>query len=460
MAIHPCEPDIQPESPAAVLAFARERRRAADRAEAELLQAAGWWADLHPVESIDDAAVLGDAHYADTGIPVAGEGAPLVGEFSIAEFAAVVGLPTEVGRDLIGETLELRHRLPRVWRLLQSGELPAWRARRVARATIPLTRQAAYFVDRHVAPVVHRIGPRQTDRLVEEAVARFMPEETERRRSAAADGRHLTVHGHQVTVAGTVQIEGELDLADGLALDAALAQGAETLKALGSTDSLDVRRSVAAGDLARRQLALDLRPADAEPTAVTRRRASRERKVVLHLHLSEAALAGPGAGTGHRTEGVGRVDQTRSPVTAEQIRLWCGAAGTVTVKPVVDLADHISVDAYEIPDRIAEQVRLRDPACVFPWCTRTATRCDTDHVVPHDLGGPTCACNLAPLCRRHHRIKTHAKRWRYTTVEPGTHLWTSPAGYQFLRDHTGTRCVSDAATRDQGSSEPPLPAEP
>jgi hypothetical protein len=24
-------------------------------------------------------------------------------------------------------------------------------------------------------------------------------------------------------------------------------------------------------------------------------------------------------------------------------------------------------------------------------------------------------------------------------VEPGTYLWSSPHGYQFLRDHTGTR---------------------
>ena len=53
-------------------------------------------------------------------------------------------------------------------------------------------------------------------------------------------------------------MHGELDLADALDLDEAIRGIADQLKALGSTESLDVRRSVAAGELARRQLALDL----------------------------------------------------------------------------------------------------------------------------------------------------------------------------------------------------------
>ena len=92
---------------AAVLEHARDRRRAADAAEADLLQDAVTWADLHPAESIGDAVRFGD-----TPVPVAGPGAPLVAEFCVAEFAAAVGLPTETGRAYLGEALELRHRLP------------------------------------------------------------------------------------------------------------------------------------------------------------------------------------------------------------------------------------------------------------------------------------------------------------------------------------------------------------
>ncbi|HYO40919.1 MAG TPA: hypothetical protein VER39_14835, partial [Nocardioidaceae bacterium] len=44
---------------------------------------------------------------------------------------------------------------------------------------------------------------------------------------------------------------------------------------------------------------------------------------------------------------------------------------------------------------------------------------------------------LAPLCRRHHRYKTHSA-WTYTMPEPGIHLWRSPAGRHYLVDHNGT----------------------
>jgi hypothetical protein len=57
------------------------------------------------------------------------------------EFAAAVGLPTETGKAYLGEALELRHRLPRTWARVRAGELPAWRARRIARATIALSRR-------------------------------------------------------------------------------------------------------------------------------------------------------------------------------------------------------------------------------------------------------------------------------------------------------------------------------
>ena len=142
---------------------------------------------------------------------------------------------------------------------------------------------------------------------------------------------------------------------------------------------------------------------------------------------------------------------TRSFVDADQVRDWCGVPGTtVTVKPVLDLAEHLHVDQYQVPDRLADQTAERDLTCVFPWCTRPAEHCDTDHVIPYSEGGQTASDNLAPLCRRHHRLKTHHSGWGYTVLEPGSYLWSSPHGYQFLRDHRGTTDV----TRDQTTHPP------
>ena len=55
---------------AAVLEFARARTAAADRAEAEKLQAAVAWAGMHSVDSLDQAATVWD--HGETGLPVAG----------------------------------------------------------------------------------------------------------------------------------------------------------------------------------------------------------------------------------------------------------------------------------------------------------------------------------------------------------------------------------------------------
>ena len=87
--------------------------------------------------------------------------------------------------------------------------------------------------------------------------------------------------------------------------------------------------------------------------------------------------------------------------------------------------------------------------CV-PWCTRPAEGCDLDHVIPYSEGGTTSSDNIANLCRRHHRLKTHHSGWGYTVLEPGTYLWHSPHGYQFLRDHRGTTDV----TRDRAAHPP------
>ena len=77
---------------AAVLARSREdRTAAADAAEASKLQAAVAWAAMHSVDSLAEAATVWD--HGETGMPVAGPGAPLVAEFSVTEFAAAIGLP-------------------------------------------------------------------------------------------------------------------------------------------------------------------------------------------------------------------------------------------------------------------------------------------------------------------------------------------------------------------------------
>jgi hypothetical protein len=431
---------------AAVLVAARDFRKEANAAEAGVLAKAVEWAHLHVVDDLDDAATLWSGSKTmgqDTGIPIAGDGCPLVSEFAVAEFATALGLPAVSGQQLVAQALELAHRLPRLWCRVQDGSLAPWRARRIAEQTMTLSLQAADYVDAQLAGFAHRTGPAQTQRLVEEAIARFMPDYAAEQRDRAADQRYFTIAHDQVSFAGTSRVHGELDLADALDLEDAVAAGAQQLADLGSTESLDIRRAAAVGILARGQELLDLTTADStdssepvrtETGRTPRRSKGRRRDVVLYVHLSEDAIRT------HDPDAPVRVENAGGQVlTAGQVAEWCGRPDTdrVIVKSVVDLAAHVSTDAYRVPAAVAEQVDLRDRTCVFPYCTRPARACDKDHIIAHNRGGPTCPCNLAPLCRLHHRLKTHGG-WTYSMVELGTYLWRSPYGYTYLRDQTGT----------------------
>ena len=134
-------------------------------------------------------------------------------------------------------------------------------------------------------------------------------------------------------------------------------------------------------------------------------------------------------------------------VLLDQVRDWCGDSRTkVTIKPVIDLNTDLTTPAYDIPDRIREQVILRDRTCVFPWCTRPARGCDIDHVIEYDHDaepradpsrGHDDATTSRALCRFHHRLKTHTA-WRYRMTAPGVFEWTSPHGHRYRRDRDGT----------------------
>ncbi|RYG77719.1 HNH endonuclease [Yimella sp. RIT 621] len=89
-----------------------------------------------------------------------------------------------------------------------------------------------------------------------------------------------------------------------------------------------------------------------------------------------------------------------------------------------------STTAYEPTPRMREFVQQRDQTCRFPMCTRTAIRCDIDHVVEWP-DGPTAGHNLAALCRHHHDAKTK-KHWDYEMSDDGVCTWTSRTGRTYI----------------------------
>ncbi len=466
----------------------RDLDQAADQADRDRFIAIAEWADRHTTGALlpdlygtfglpdDDAHTEAENAWvsrfgmpgADTMLELAGPGAPEISEFAVIELAAALGRSTDSGRMLLSDAVEARYRLPKIWQRLVDGQVQVWRVRRVTDLTRGLTQEAAAFVDAHLAHVVHTASFATVKRLVAEAAARFDPETTEMEEVDTAATLHVTLDlstAWSIGTASGVHLSGLLDRADAEELEHAIRTIADQLLAAGSTDSLDVRRAKALGYLSRGDLTLDL-PTEDDASSVeearqrrleTTKPTTRTRQVVLHVHLSEAALKGApevDPDTGKLGLHLARVDNHHQTLTADAVREWLAVPGThITVKPVIDLHDQIAVDSYEIPDRISTRVKLKRPTCVFPHCTRTSARVDLDHIdeyVPPDCGGPpgqTATDRLAPLCRRHHRAKTHPSpvstssttvRWDYDQLTPTTWLWTSPHGLRFLVHPDGT----------------------
>jgi hypothetical protein len=195
-------------------------------------------------------------------VPLAGEGTPEVAEFAPAELGAVLGLSTHAAGCFIGDALELRHRLPRLWARVLAGDLQAWRARQVAEHTKPLPPEAAAWVDAQVAPFAHKIGLGRVLAAVQAALVRFDPEEAARREKAAAECRGVFVGDE--TTDGVRSIRIQTDALDAAAFDATLDAIATALGRLGDTDRAQVRRAKAVGVIADPQGTLDLLDTDTD----------------------------------------------------------------------------------------------------------------------------------------------------------------------------------------------------
>ena len=175
----------------------------------------------------------------------------------------------------------------------------------------------------------------------------------------------------QVSFNGTVHVDAELDLPDALDLDDSITTGAARLAALGCEESLDVRRSLAAGALARRELTLDLPAGDADGPDRPGTPAPRKRELVIYVHLADGAINGAVAG----------VENTRSAISVEQVQDWCtGTNTTVTIRPVVDLTATLSTGSFRPTEVMREQTVLTNATCVYPHCSRPSRSADpADH---------------------------------------------------------------------------------
>ena len=158
------------------------------------------------------------------------------------------------------------------------------------------------------------------------------------------------------------------------------------------------------------------------------------------LGAGSAKRAGPGSGRSrhgpHGAPGamvrllaglpaVGVLDQRAGTLTSATIEAILADPDTVFRRLVIDpdtgWVTGAGATTYHPGRHLARTVRKRDLHCRFPGCATPARFCDLDHVIPYPVG-LTVLANLACLCRRHHRLKTHG-HWSLTMSPVGVCTW-------------------------------------
>ena len=111
-------------------------------------------------------------------------------------------------------------------------------------------------------------------------------------------------------------------------------------------------------------------------------------------------------------------------------RQFAAAAGSIRTATADAPSSHVHHPLRSYRPTAAQRrwVRARDQRCRHPGCRNKVGWADLDHVVPHAEGGVTGCANLCCLCRRHHRLKTHAYGWVFRLDADGALLVTTPSG--------------------------------
>ena len=132
-----------------------------------------------------------------------------------------------------------------------------------------------------------------------------------------------------------------------------------------------------------------------------------------------------------------RID-TLDPAVVDVARL-VAVSGRTVAEPLLRAVWHrwagSTPQGAGAPDAALDRaVRARDATCRWPGCLARAARCDLDHTVPFP-DGPTAACNLACLCRLHHRAK-HRAGWLVLQGPLGRLDLVSPTGRVHVTEPT------------------------
>ncbi len=184
-----------------------------------------------------------------------GNGTPWIAETCPAELGLWQQQSPGSARCLIGDALDLRHRLPRLWGRVVAGEVHAWKARTVAVRSRYLGLFAVAELDRLITHQVELVTWGRFESILDAALLHVDP--------AAYHERVQESHSRRgvwpgESSAGLRSIIIRAAQGDAAVFWAAVNRVADLLADEGDEDPVNVRRSKAVGILANPTLVLDL----------------------------------------------------------------------------------------------------------------------------------------------------------------------------------------------------------
>jgi hypothetical protein len=222
----------------------------------QMLILAAAWADSHPKRDPDLNEAGRPCPGGDRGRTFGAETNPEASEFCAVELGALQATSTVAAALLIGDALDLRHRLPLIWLRVGAGEVAPSKARRVAQATRALSDDAAALVDRGIVEHLATLPWTRLLLVLSSLVIEADPEAAEQRAHAAERDRF--VRAGQANAAGLKLLIAQANAGDVITFMAMVNRIADILAVDGDPDPADVRRSKAIGILAQPAYALHL----------------------------------------------------------------------------------------------------------------------------------------------------------------------------------------------------------
>lgn len=332
---------------------------------------------------------------------------PEVLEFSVDEIGAALCLTRRAADSDLGLALEIRERLPMVWEALQTGSIDLRKARTITTGTGHLPEEEARRVVERVIGQAGRLTTGQLAARIARLCVEADPESARTRYQEALEERRVVSESNPD---GTADLTGmQLPPQRVGAIAKYLNKIAASLKAAGDPRRMDQLRADVFLDLLEgRHLG--------EPAGKAMVDIVVDLETLIGLSESPAEIPGMGP----------VIADIARQVVAEQ----ADAEWRYTVTDENGQVAHTGITQRRPSVAQRCHIEARNPTCVFPGCRMPSRNCDIDHTVAVVDGGPTTTCNLAPLCRHHHRVK-HEAPWQLTRQHRGGYRWMSRLGHSY-----------------------------